>query len=87
MARMVHDVFLASPFEEFQLLRKLLNVEINNMASRFPISLVDLNDGAVTHSPPVEECILKAKQSDFMILLMGDTYGSYAPNENNHIHI
>lgn len=82
MARMVHDVFLASPFEEFQLLRKLLNIKINKMVSRFPISIIDLNDGAVRHSPPVKECISKARQSDFMILLMGDTYGSYAPNEN-----
>jgi len=44
-----------------------------------PIPPIDLNDGNVSHRPPLAECLGYVRRVEFMILLLGDTYGSLAP--------
>lgn len=71
-------IFLASRFEEFAELRRLLKGLITN----YPVvhfSPIDLNDGNVSHRPPLVECLGYVRRAEFMILLLGDTYGSLAP--------
>jgi tetratricopeptide (TPR) repeat protein len=70
-------VFLASRFEEFANLRKQLKELIVN----YPVvqfAPIDLNDGNVSHRPPLAECLGYVRRADFMILLLGDSYGSMA---------
>lgn len=74
-------VFLASRFDEFAELRSKLKERIAN----YPVvqlAPIDLNDGNVSHRPPLVECLGFVRRSDFMILLLGDTYGSQAPKTN-----
>lgn len=71
-------VFLASRFEEFAELRRRLKELIAN----YPVvqfAPIDLNDGNVSHRPPLAECLGYVRRSEFMILLLGDTYGNLAP--------
>lgn len=71
-------VFLASRFEEFAELRKQLKELITNCRG-VQLAPIDLNDGNVSHRPPLAECLRYVRQAEFMILLLGDTYGSLAP--------
>jgi tetratricopeptide (TPR) repeat protein len=79
MALTKKEVFLASRFEEFAELRAQLRTRIGgHRASQ--LSVIDLNDGAVTSRPPLDECLRHVRRSEFMILLIGDTYGALAPH-------
>ena len=75
------EVFLASRFEEFAELRSLIKAKIDAHRSA-PIAVIDLNDGAVTHRPPLAECLSHVRRAEFMILLLGDTYGGLAPHSD-----
>src|SRR5690606_21854743 len=78
MALLKTAVFVASRFQEFAQLRELLKRKI----AAYPVvdfAPVDLNDGSVSHRPPLEKCLGYVRRSEFMILLVGDTYGSLAP--------
>lgn len=78
MALLKTAVFVASRFQEFAQLRELLKRKIAD----YPVvdfAPVDLNDGSVSHRPPLEKCLGYVRRSEFMILLVGDTYGSLAP--------
>lgn len=78
MALQKTAVFLASRFEEFADLRAQLRNLIRE--SRYlQLDAIDLNDGAVSHRPPLAECLSNVRRSEFMILLLGETYGSLAP--------
>lgn len=71
-------VFLASRFEEFAELRK----QLKELIANYPVvqlAPIDLNDGNVSHRPPLAECLGYVRRAEFMILLLGDTYGSLAP--------
>lgn len=71
-------VFLASRFEEFaELRRQLKELIVNYPVVQF--APIDLNDGNVSHRPPLAECLGYVRRAEFMILLLGDTYGSLAP--------
>ena len=72
-------VFIASRFDEFAELRAALRQRIGRLRG---VAAIDLNDGAVTHRPPLEECLLAVRRSDLMVLLLGDTYGSLAPGRD-----
>ncbi len=80
-------VFLASRFDEFKALRDALKTLIAD----YPVvhfAPVDLNNGNVSHRPPLPECLGYVRQSEFMILLLGDTYGSLAPrNDKSFTHL
>lgn len=80
-------VFLASRFDEFAELRSKLKELIAN----YPVvqlTPIDLNDGRVSHRPPLAECLGYVRRSEFMILLLGDTYGSLAPkNDKSFTHL
>ncbi|WP_406672480.1 DUF4062 domain-containing protein, partial [Natronospira sp.] len=75
-------VFLASRFEEFSRLRALLCERIEAIKYR-QIEAIDLNDGRVGHRPPLDECLSAVRRSEFMILLVGETYGGKAPGEDH----
>ncbi|MFP5483999.1 MAG: DUF4062 domain-containing protein, partial [Gammaproteobacteria bacterium] len=71
-------VFLASRFEEFAELRK----QLKELIANYPVvqlAPIDLNDGNVSHRPPLAECLGYVRRAEFMILLLGDIYGSLAP--------
>jgi tetratricopeptide (TPR) repeat protein len=81
MAILKTAVFLASRFDEFNLLRVELKRKISDY-TRVDFTPIDLNDGRVSHRPPLIECLANVRRSEFMILLMGDSYGECAPNHN-----
>lgn len=80
-------VFLASRFEEFADLRK----QLKDLIANYPVvqlAPIDLNDGNVSHRPPLAECLGYVRRAEFMILLLGDTYGSLAPRaDKSFTHI
>ncbi|MEJ5348653.1 MAG: DUF4062 domain-containing protein [Desulfosoma sp.] len=78
MALLKTAVFIASRFEEFTELRRQLKDLIANHRA-VQLTPIDLNDGHVSHRPPLAECLGYVRRSEFMILLLGDTYGSLAP--------
>jgi len=80
MALQKTAVFLASRFDEFADLRKHLRERIEAIKYR-QIEPIDLNDERVGHRPPLDECRSAVRRSEFMILLVGETYGSTAPGE------
>lgn len=79
-------VFIASKFDEFADLRAQLRTKLSDRHRYFyPI---DLNDGRVSHRPPLEECLRHVRQSEFVILLLGDEYGTLAPgNSKSFTHL
>lgn len=87
MALLKTAVFIASRFQEFAELRDHLRRKIAD----YPVvdfAPVDLNDGSVSHRPPLEKCLGFVRRSEFMILLVGDTYGSLAPGfEKSFTHL
>jgi hypothetical protein len=69
MSSSKQNIFLASRFEEFKILRQYLNVELSEY-----FDVIDLNDGkAVSHSA-LQRSLLEVQNCDLMILLLGDTY-------------
>ena len=65
-------IFLASRFEEFSYIRKMLKEELVNLG----MDIVDLNDNIADSHPPIERSLENVRRSDIMILLIGDTYGT-----------
>ena len=86
MTQQVDQVFLASRFGEFSDLRSTLTKAIN--LNRQPkLKIINLDDCAVTSFPPLTECILHVKNSNFFILLLGDEYGSIPTgHEKSYTH-
>jgi len=74
------DVFIASNFQEFANLRDLLRRKISDQP-KIHLSPIDLNDGRVSHHPPLAECLAHVRRSEFMILLLGNEYGTVAPEK------
>lgn len=72
------SVFLSSRFEEFRELRKILSYKISSYPN-LNLTPIDLNNDRVSSRPPLEESILNLRRADFMVLLIGDTYGEPAP--------
>lgn len=74
-------VFISSRFEEFKELRKNLFDKISNYP-KLDLTPVDLNNERVGYRPPIDECLLNVRRSEFMILLIGDSYGDFAHGFN-----
>lgn len=64
-------VFIASRFGEFSQIRKKLKDELLS-CNMYPI---DLNDNKAVDCPPIERSLRNIRESDIVILLIGDTYG------------
>jgi tetratricopeptide (TPR) repeat protein len=78
MALLKTAVFVASRFGEFAELREALKRKIAD----YPVvqfTPIDLNNGNVSFRPPIAECLGYVRRSEFMILLLGETYGTLAP--------
>lgn len=76
------EVFLASRFEEFNELRGAIKEKFStsSISRNAKIAVVDLNDGNVSHHPPLVECLSNVRRAELFILLLGETYGALAPN-------
>lgn len=70
-------IFLASRFDEFSEIRHALHEKINNFNSRgFRLKVINLNDRQVSADSPITRSLSYVRESDVMLLLLGDTYGS-----------
>lgn len=65
-------VFIASRFEEFKEIRQKLKKELLDCN----LNPVDLNDNQAVAHPPISRSLQSVKESDIVILLLGDTYGN-----------
>ena len=64
-------VFIASRFEEFREIREKLRKELLD-CNLYP---VDLNDNQAVAHPPLSRSLQNIRESDIVILLIGDSYG------------
>jgi len=81
------QVFLASRFGEFQLLRAELGAKINALKIP-PVVAIDLNDNAADPFPPLRRCYEEIDQSELFVLLVGDTYGTSPENhQESYTHL
>lgn len=65
------QVFIASRFEEFKEIREKLRKELLD-CNLYP---VDLNDNQAVAHPPLTRSLQSVRESNIVILLVGDTYG------------
>lgn len=65
-------VFIASRFEEFKEIRVLLRKELLD-CNLIPI---DLNDNQAVSAPPISRSLQSIRESDLVVLLIGDSYGT-----------
>jgi len=80
-------VFIASRFREFAEIRRILTGNIAE-ARRLHLEPINLDDGRASHDPPLSVCLEKVRQSEFLILLIGDTYGDVAPHSTkSFVHL
>ena len=73
-----YEIFLASRFEEFKELRKILREKINQY--KF-MKAIDLNNNEASTRSPLAESLFYAKKSEVMILLVGESYGTIPDGE------
>ncbi len=71
-------VFIASRFEEFKKIREKLRKELFD-CNLYPI---DLNDNNAVSHPPLNRSLQNVRESDIVILLIGDTYGEPPKGES-----
>jgi tetratricopeptide (TPR) repeat protein len=81
MPTLTTSVFIASRFREFLEIRTALTNRISE-ARRLHIEPINLDDGRVSHEPPLSIRLANVRRSDFLILLLGETYGNPAPNSS-----
>lgn len=80
-------VFLASRFREFTDIRQNLRSAIDR-ANGWDMRAIDLNDDAVTSQSVWQRCREHVENADFMVLLMGDSYGEAMPGtEKSYTHL
>lgn len=74
------EIFIASRFDEFSVLRDALKNKITSFPV-FPLNPIDLNDNISCGTPPIGKCLASVKRSEVMILLIGETYGGSPQGE------
>lgn len=77
MAKQIKKIFIASRFEEFKEIREKLRDEL----SYYGMDFIDLNDNKAVSHPPLERSLQNVRESDIVILLIGDTYGDLLPEK------
>ena len=77
MANKTKKIFIASRFEEFKEIREKLRDEL----SYYGMDFIDLNDNKAVAHPPLERSLQNVRESDIIILLIGDTYGAPLPEK------
>lgn len=79
----VSTVFLASRFEEFCELRAELKAKIDRFrSSSLRLTAIDLNDGRASVCSTLDECLRQVRSAEFLILLLGTSYGPPAPDHD-----
>lgn len=68
-----NEIFIASRFEEFKELRRILKEKIDNYSY---LEAIDLNNNEASHRSPLMESLFFVKKSQVMLLLLGETYGT-----------
>ncbi|MCE4555703.1 DUF4062 domain-containing protein [Pelomonas cellulosilytica] len=84
------QVFLSSRFGEFADYRDAIveQIRARKLDEAFGLEVIDLRDGLARARPPQEVCPDGVRRSEFMILLLGDTYGELAPGHDvSHTHL
>ena len=71
-------VFVASRFGEFKYIRKKLREELSTRG----MEVIDLNDNIADSNSPIERSLENVRQSEIMLLLLGDTYGTVPFNKS-----
>jgi tetratricopeptide (TPR) repeat protein len=74
------EVFLASRFDEFAVLRRALSESLNKV-QRPPVLAVNLDDNRAEPHPPLSRCYEAVDRAEIFVLLLGETYGDDAPGE------
>lgn len=77
-------VFLASRFEEFADLRQGVAAHLHRLRHT-RVDVRNLNDGKPTHDGPLSESLRHVRESDIVVLLVGDTYGAPAKGHQESI--
>ncbi len=78
MSNIKNEVFIASRFEEFKMIRELLNKKIVEL--KF-LEAIDLNNNKAGHRSPLSESLFHVRKSEIMILLVGESYGTIPEGE------
>ncbi len=80
-------VFLSSRFEEFKDLRKKIIEEFKSM-HQLGIEIINLDDNKADIRSPLSRSLDNITESDYMIFLLGETYGSIQKQFNkSYIHL
>ena len=69
--KLLKKVFIASRFEEFKEIREKLRKELLDCN----LYAIDLNDNQAMAHPPLNRSLQNVRESDIVVLLIGDTYG------------
>lgn len=80
------QVFLASSFDEFSELRKVLAEKIRSVKAP-RAAAIDLNDNYPDSLPPIERCRESIDSADIVVLLIGKTYGTDAEDGTSYTHL
>ena len=70
-------IFIASRFGEFKYIRKKLGEELSNRG----MEVIDLNDNMADSNSPIERSLENVRQSEILLLLLGNTYGTVPLNK------
>lgn len=74
-------VFISSRFAEFSQLRQLLADKIREVE----LHAFELDDNGADNRPPSDYCMGLIKQSEVVVLLLGDSYGPLAERAINSV--
>lgn len=84
------QVIISYRFGEFTEYRDEIvkHIDALKVGDIFGLEVLDYGDGHARHRPPQQVCPAGVRQSEFMILLLGDTYGELAPSSDvSHTHL
>ncbi len=81
------NVFLSSRFEEFRELREKIIEEFKNM-EQLGVKIINLDDNRADVRPPLSRSLENIKKSDYMIFILGETYGDIQMKySKSYIHL
>ncbi|MGI9597948.1 MAG: DUF4062 domain-containing protein [Acidimicrobiales bacterium] len=82
-----YQVFLASPFQDFQELRRAI---VRQSRHFLPVAaeIIDLDDGRARSASPSVVSIEQAREADVVVLMIGNSYGDPPPgHDKSYIHL
>lgn len=68
--------------------RRIREEVTSQLGDAFGLQVVDMNDGRARVQPPQDTCLAAVRSSEFMVLLVDDSYGQPAPgSERSFTHL